>query len=210
MDLASYLLFVAAAVVLVAVPGPDMAYMLARTIAQGRAAGITAAVGINAGAYVHVCAAVFGLSAILATSAIAFSAVKWIGACYLIWIGIRALRSKTSSFSLANEPKPVIRRRRIFFEGFLSDVLNPKVAIFFLAFLPQFVHTDSSLSVTLQLLILGVTANVIAVVMNIGIVFLCSAATSTLRRRPQVVTWLNKLSGALFIALGLRLARCGR
>jgi threonine/homoserine/homoserine lactone efflux protein len=207
MHLSTYLLFVGASVVLVAAPGPDMAYMLARTIAQGRAAGIAAAVGINAGAYVHVLAAVFGLSAILATSATAFTVVKWIGACYLIWIGIRALRSKTSSLALADGPKPVIGRRRIFLEGFLSDVLNPKVAIFFLALLPQFVHTDSSLSVTLQLLILGVTANVIAIVMNIGIVLLCSAASKALRQRPRVVTWLNKLSGALFVALGLRLAR---
>jgi threonine/homoserine/homoserine lactone efflux protein len=207
MDLSSYLLFVGAAIVLVAAPGPDMAYMLARTIAQGRAAGITAALGINTGAYVHVCAAVFGLSAILATSATAFTVVKWLGACYLIWIGIRTLRSKNSSFSLTNESKPVIGRRRIFFEGFLSDVLNPKVAIFFLAFLPQFVHADSSVSVTLQLLILGVTANVIAIVMNIGIVFLCSAASSTLRQRPKVVELLNKLSGALFVALGIRIAR---
>lgn len=206
MDPGTYGLFVVALLVLVAIPGPDMAYMLARTVAQGRAAGITAAVGINAGAYVHVCAAAFGLSALLAVSATAFAAVKWAGACYLVWIGARTIRSAAVPLSMAGAAQPGASRRRIFTEGFLTDVLNPKVAIFFLSFLPQFVSHDSTHSVTLQLLLLGVTANVIAVAMNTGIVCSCSVATDALRRRPRIVTWLNRSAGALFIFLGIRLA----
>ena len=167
MELHTYLLFIGAVVILCAVPGPDMAYMLTRTIAQGRRAGLMAAIGINAGAYVHVCAAVFGLSAILAASSIAFTALKWIGACYLIYIGVRTLMSRPTPLTVDGAPTPVVSARRIFWEGFLCDALNPKVALFFLAFLPQFVIRDAALGVTAQLLLLGLTCNVVAICFNI-------------------------------------------
>src|SRR6185295_1614298 len=151
----TYLLFIGAVVVLVIAPGPDMAYMLTRTIVQGRRAGVLAAVGINAGAYVHVAAAVLGLTAILATSSIAFTVVKWMGACYLIWIGVQALVSKSGPIDLGDGQSRQLNDKTIFWQGFLSDVLNPKVAIFFLAFLPQFVDVDShNATVTQQLLLL--------------------------------------------------------
>jgi threonine/homoserine/homoserine lactone efflux protein len=203
----TYLAFVAAVVVLCIVPGPDMAYLLGRTVAQGRRAGLVAAVGINAGGYAHVTAAVLGLSAILATSSVAFTVVKIAGAGYLMWIGIRTITSAAKQEADAAYNAAPASMRRIFVEGFLSDALNPKVAIFFLAFLPQFVDRSSgAVSVPVQLLILGVTCNVIAISINVVIVCLASAVTGALRARNAWKAWLNRLLGGLFVALGLRLA----
>lgn len=206
-DLHTYLLFIGAVVVLVIVPGPDMAYMLTRTVVQGRRAGVLAAVGINVGAYVHVAAAVLGLTAILAASSVAFTVIKWIGACYLIWIGIQAIRAKAGSMSLNGDKAARLDSRAIFWQGFLSDVLNPKVAIFFLAFLPQFIDPESpTLSVTQQLLLLGVTCNVVAICINLVLVYFASIATASLRTNEKLVTLLNRTAGAVFIGLGIRLA----
>lgn len=207
-DLHTYFLFVCAAIVLVIVPGPDMAYMLARTVAQGRSAGFLAAAGVNAGAYVHVFASVIGLTAVLAASSVAFTALKWTGACYLVWIGVRALASKAASPGVEPEASTKQPRKAIFWQGFWSDVLNPKVAIFFLAFLPQFVDvTNPTMGVTQQLLLLGVTCNVIAICINLLLVCFASAMTSRLRKSQRAVAWLHKIMGSLFIALGIRLAR---
>jgi threonine/homoserine/homoserine lactone efflux protein len=201
----TYLLFIGAVIVLVITPGPDMAYILARTVAQGRKAGIFAAMGINVGAYVHVAASVAGLTAILASSAWAFTAVKWIGAAYLIWTGIRTIVGKSGVMTETGSTG-ILDNRRIFWQGFLSDVLNPKVAIFFLAFLPQFVDVhNEAIGVTGQLLLLGITSNIVAIVLNSAIVFLAGAATATLRQNEKAVMWLHKTAGAVFIGLGLRL-----
>lgn len=200
----AYLLFIAAVVVLVLAPGPDMLYMLTRTIVQGRRAGVLAAVGINAGAYVHVFAAVLGISAILATSSVAFTVVKWLGAAYLVWIGLQALRA--GPLDLESGQSVHLNGRAIFWQGFLSDVLNPKVAIFFLAFLPQFVEAGSG-NETRQLLILGVTGNVIAISINLALVYFAGVATAGLRRNRKLALWLNRVMGTVFIALGIRLAR---
>ena len=207
MELHTYLMFIGAVVVLCAVPGPDLAYLLTRTITQGRRAGLVAAIGINAGAYVHVFAAVLGLSAILATSSTAFTVLKWIGACYLVWIGARALMSRSAPTTVSDTHRPAVNFRRIFWEGFLCDALNPKVAIFFLAFLPQFVTKNSAIGTTTQLLLLGVTCNVVAIGFNFILVLCASAATSALRKRSAWLAWLNRIAGALFIGLGIRLVR---
>ena len=143
----SYLVFIASGALLCIVPGPDMAYMLGRTVTQAKRAGLVAAVGINAGGYAHIAAAVLGLSAILATSAVAFTVVKILGAAYLIWIGFRTLRLASSAGSRAKNSIERASLRRIFWEGFLSDALNPKVSIFFLAFLPRFVDRAAATSV---------------------------------------------------------------
>src|SRR5882762_2389193 len=199
-DLHTYLLFIGAVVVLVIAPGPDMAYMLTRTIVQGRRAGVLAAVGINAGAYVHVAAAVLGLTAILAASSIAFTVVKWMGACYLIWIGVKAIASKAGPIELDGSQAGQLNDKAIFWQGFLSDVLNPKVAIFFLAFLPQFIDVDShKVTVSQQLLLLGVTGNVVAISINLILVHFASIATAGIRRNRKRVTWLNKIAGAVFV-----------
>jgi threonine/homoserine/homoserine lactone efflux protein len=201
----SYLLFVGASIVLVIAPGPDMVYMLARCIAQGRRAGVLAAVGFNLGGYVHLTAAVLGLSAILATSALAFSVVKWLGAAYLVYLGIAALRSKQGALVICANGLVNCNAATILRQAFLSDVLNPKVALFFLALLPQFVDTTAS-HPTLQILVLGVTVNMIALPINILLVYLSARLTATLRSRPEISGCLQKAMGALFVALGLQLA----
>jgi len=204
MSLHSYWLFVGASVVLAIIPGPDMAYMLARCVAQGRRAGIVAALGFNLGGYFHLTAALLGLSAILATSSAAFTVVKWLGAIYLIYLGVAALRSQQGPLVISSR---LISRgdRTILWQAFLSDALNPKVAMFFLALLPQFIDPQAS-HATLQILVLGVTVNMIALASNI-IVVLCSARlTRKLRQNAAIKDGLQKAMGALFIALGLRLA----
>jgi len=205
MTLHSYLLFVGASIVLVIVPGPDMVYMLARCIAQGRRAGVLAAVGFNLGSYVHLTAAVLGLSAILATSSLAFSVVKWLGAAYLVYLGVGALRSKQGPLVISANGLANRNDRTILWQAFLSDVLNPKVAMFFLALLPQFVDTTGS-HPTLQILLLGVTVNMIALPGNILLAYFSARLTETLRRSPTISGRLQKAMGALFVALGLRLA----
>jgi threonine/homoserine/homoserine lactone efflux protein len=203
-ETSTFLTFAGAVVVLVLAPGPDMAYMLTRTVAQGRKAGAVAAIGINLGAYVHVLASVLGLSAILATSAVAFTVVKWGGAAYLVWIGIQAL-TRSAPVDVESTSTSGLSLTTIFWQGFFSDVLNPKVALFFLAFLPQFVthgHGDE----WIQLLVLGVTGNVIAIGTNLLLVCFASAATASLRRSQRITQWLHRAVGAMFIALGLRLA----
>jgi threonine/homoserine/homoserine lactone efflux protein len=212
MTLHSYLLFVGASIVLVFVPGPDMAYLLARSVAQGRKAGVLAALGINAGAYVHLIAAVSGLSALLMTSALAFSAVKAVGALYLIWLGVGALRLKAEAE--AGPLPPVALRgagaRAVFWQGFLSDALNPKVAMFYLAFLPQFVDPHAggvwAGRPWLQFLVLGLTCNMIALPFNIPLALLAGHASQALRGNPKVSAWLRKAMGATFLGLGLKLA----
>lgn len=137
----------------------------------------------------------------------AFTAVKLAGACYLLWIGIQAIFAKSGSIDLGGSGFEEWSGRAIFWQGFISDVLNPKVAIFFLAFLPQFVDVHNPhLNVTQQLLLLGVTCNVIAISINLALVYFAALATQGLRRNQRLVMWLNKAAGALFVGLGIRLA----
>ena len=205
MSLHTYLLFVASCVVLVLVPGPDMAYMLTRTIAQGRRAGSMAALGINAGSYVHLAAAVAGLSALLLASSAAFTAVKWLGAAYLVYLGVSALVRREPLANLAGGEIGGRSLRAVFWQGFWSDVLNPKVAIFYVALLPQFVDADAG-HATLQLLLLGLTGNMIGIVINLGLVAAAARLTGRLRRSERVALWLRRAMGLLFIGLGARLA----
>lgn len=205
MTLHSYLLFVGAAVMLAIAPGPDMLYMLARCIAQGRRAGALAALGFNLGGYVHLTAAVLGLSAVLGASAVAFSVVRWLGAAYLVYLGIKALRSRAGPLIASAKGLAAGRDRTILWQAFVSDVLNPKVAMFFLALLPQFVDTTGA-HPTLQILLLGVTVNMIALPINILLVYFSAGITRALRASPAISGRLHKAMGALFIALGLRLA----
>ena len=204
MSLHSYLLFVLAAFALILVPGPDMLYMLGRCVAQGRRAGILSALGFSLGGVVHITAAVLGLSAILAASATAFIAVKWAGAAYLVYLGISTLWRKQRPLAI-EAGGGGIRGRTILWQAFLSDVLNPKVALFFLALLPQFVDKDAP-HPALQILLLGLTVSVIALPTNILIVCCADRITGSFRRNASVSFWLRKSLGVLFIALGLRIA----
>lgn len=201
----NYLLFISACIALALIPGPDMAYMLARCIAQGRRAGVLAAVGFNLGGFVHVTAAALGLSALLASSSVAFGVLKWLGALYLIYLGISAIRSGAVPIPEPGAISAGPKGRTILWQAFLSDALNPKVALFFVAFVPQFVDPQAP-HPALQILLLGVTCNLVCLPINLLLVLFSSRFTRTLRANAAVSRWLQRGMGTLFIALGLRLA----
>jgi len=203
-----WMTFLTAAVLLNLAPGPDIAFILGQTVRGGRRSGFTAMFGIWSGAFAHVLMAAAGLSAILATSAVAFSVVKWAGAAYLIWLGIMALRSNGGSFvsqdvSASPDLFPIFR------QGIFVAVLNPKVAIFFLAFLPQFVVSGAG-PVWAQLFLHGVLIIVVAAFIEPPLVIAGERLTTRLRGSPRFGMWLDRSLGGLFIALGLRLALAER
>ncbi|HRE18395.1 MAG TPA: LysE family translocator [Rhodocyclaceae bacterium] len=204
MDPQKYLLFVTASIILCVVPGPDMILLLSRTIAQGRKAGLMTAIGMNVGAYGHLTATLLGISAVIAASAHAFTVIKWLGAAYLIYLGVQILRSPSGPLEPAAEA-PARQPLRRFWQGFWSDILNPKVALFFLAFLPQFVDVQAG-SPLKQLVLLGLTVNIIGIITSIVLIIFAAAVTRRLRRRSRISTWMNKSLGGIFIILGLRLA----
>ena len=201
----SYFLFVCSSIALALVPGPDMAFMLARCIAQGRRAGALAALGFNVGSYVHLTAAVLGLSAVLAASTVAFNIIRWLGAAYLIYLGIAAFASKQGAFVVSGSPAAQRSNASIFWQAFLTDVLNPKVIMFFFAFLPQFVDPHAG-HPTLQLLFLGVTVNMVCLPINLLLVAASARLTQSLRQSESISKWLQRGMGALFVGIGLRLA----
>ncbi len=202
-SLAHWSTFIVAAVLLSLSPGPDIAYILAQTAKNGQRSGFAAMLGIWGGTFVHVLLAAVGLSAILATSATAFTVVKWVGAAYLIWLGVQALRSSGASFS----PDTNATQRsnlKIFHQGILVSALNPKVAIFFLAFLPQFVVVGAG-PPGAQLLLHGSLLIVVAAFIEPPLVVLGARLTRYVTMNPQVAAWMDRGLGALFIGLGVRL-----
>lgn len=204
MDLQNYLLFVSASIILCIVPGPDMIYLLTRTIAQGKKAGVAAALGINIGGYFHLTAAILGISVIIATSSLAFTFLKWCEAAYLIYIGIQAILS-TSILNIGQDHDSSTPLKTIFWQGFVSDALNPKVAIFFISLLPQFIQPEAGNSLN-QLLILGLTVNIVALPINLIIVWFSHTVSKRLRESNRVSKVLNNAMGVVFISLGIRLA----
>jgi RhtB (resistance to homoserine/threonine) family protein len=197
-------LFLAAGILLNLTPGPDTAYILGRSIAQGREAGIASALGICVGSIFHSCAAALGLSAILATSAVAFAAIKLLGGAYLIFLGIKMLLDRRRQPSL---PSNFRGRTTIaaFRQGVFTNVLNPKVALFFLAFLPQFIDPASNMKV-FAFLMLGLTFVTTGTIWCLILAWFASAFSERLRTNETIGQWLNRAAGALFVFLGLRLA----
>lgn len=196
------LAFALASAVLIAVPGPAVVYIVTRGLSQGRAAGLVSALGIETGALVHVAAAVLGLSAVVASSATAFAVLKYAGAVYLLVLGIQKLRSR-EDVPLAELPRE--SNRRLFGQGLVVNALNPKVAVFFVAFLPQFVDPEDG-SVGLQVAVLGVLFVAIAAVLDC--LWACAAGTLGLRLRRSLSArrWLGRLSGGTYVALGVAAA----
>src|SRR5467141_2725586 len=199
-----FALFLVAGILLNLTPGPDTAYILGRSIAQGREAGIASALGICVGSIFHSCAAALGLSAILATSAVTFSAIKLLGGAYLVFLGIKMLFDRQRELSLRSN----FRRHTAaaaFRQGVFTNVLNPKVALFFLAFLPQFIDPASNMKV-LAFLTLGLTFVTTGTIWCLVLAWFASAFSERLRGSQAVEQWLNRAAGALFVFLGLRLA----
>jgi RhtB (resistance to homoserine/threonine) family protein len=197
-------LFLAAAILLNLTPGPDTVYILGRSIAQGREAGIASAFGISLGSIFHTCAAALGLSAILATSAIAFGAIKLLGGAYLIVLGIKMILDRRKQLSLPSS----FRRRTTsaaFRQGILTNILNPKVALFFLAFLPQFIDPGSNAKIA-AFISLGLTFVTTGTIWCLVLAWFASAFSKRLRTNETISQWLNRTAGALFVFLGVRLA----
>jgi len=198
-------LFVAAGLLLNITPGPDIAYIVARSAALGRRGGAVAALAISAGCFVHIAAAALGVSALLAASALAFSLLKWIGAAYLIYIGIAMLRAGPApSDAPAGRVQQSTPLRTVFWQGFLTNALNPKVALFFLAFLPQFIRADAPHK-ALAFAALGLVFNLNGTIWNLAVAAF-AARVATTRPYARARLWLQRAIGGLFILLGLRLA----
>lgn len=201
----SWLVFLSAAIAINITPGPDMVYILSRTIAQGRKIGIASSFGVCSGALVHIFAAAFGLSAILAASATAFSVIKYVGAVYLVFLGIQALTSRGVSFETPVEKQTGPTFWKAFRQGAVIDILNPKVAIFFMAFLPQFVRPELGY-VSAQILILGLLVNLVGVIIESILVLTAAQTTIFFRKNSNLSTLINRVLGSVFIGLGIRLA----
>jgi threonine/homoserine/homoserine lactone efflux protein len=197
-------LFIVSGLLLNIMPGPDSLLIMTRSATQGARAGCTAALGIGAGTFVHVFAAALGLSAILATSATAFTVVKYIGAAYILTMAIGLLRSKRrqATAALAVPPLPY---RKIFAQGFLTNVLNPKVAIFFLAFVPQFINADAPHK-ALAFILLGCIFNLNGMLWCNALALFTARASARIKVSPLVSLWLNRATGGLFVWLGIKLA----
>ena len=204
-------LFIVAGLVLNLTPGPDMAYIAARGAIGGFRAGAAATFGITVGCVVHTLAAATGLSVLLATSATAFTIVKWLGAEYLVYAGIRLLLVSLRSERArpAQAPLPPASAARIFREALVINVLNPKVALFFLAFLPQFIDVDATRP-ALAFLFLGTLFNVNSLFVNLPVAWLAAQAGRRGRASPGLARALQGAAGALFLLLAARLASLER
>ena len=196
-------LFVVAGLLLNITPGPDTLYILGRTASQGWRGGTVAALGIGAGLFAHTFAAAVGLSALLAASATAFTILKWVGAAYLVYVGVSLLIARPAIQERTSALRAV-KLRTVFLQGFLTNVLNPKVALFFLAFLPQFVDPGAS-NKTLTFLFLGFVFNFNGTLWNLFVAWWAARVASSLNSSHHFALWLNRTVGALFVYLGIRL-----
>jgi threonine/homoserine/homoserine lactone efflux protein len=200
-------LFIAASLVLLLTPGPAVLYIVARSVAQGRAAGLVSVLGIHLGTIVHIVAAAIGLSALVVSSALAFAVVKYLGAAYLIWMGVRTLMAKDP-----DPEEPVVRAgplRRAFRDGFLVNLFNPKTAIFFLAFLPQFVDPARG-ALHWQILVLGLTFMGLGMVSDALFALAAGSAGDLLRRSRRFLRFQRWFAGTSFIGLGVTAALATR
>ena len=201
-------LFVAASLAVIFAPGPDNVYVLTRGIAQGREVALVSAWGMCSGLLFHTTLAAVGLSAILARSAVAFSVVKYAGAVYLVYLGVRTLLNK-EEFVPSAEEAPAARLRTFYFRGLTMNLLNPKVGVFFLAFLPQFVGSATD-GVVLRLVALGLIFALLSVVVFSAIALFSGIVGDRLSRNPRLATALQWLTGCVLIGLGFRLGLSGR
>jgi threonine/homoserine/homoserine lactone efflux protein len=199
-------LFVVSGLLLNIMPGPDSLLIMTRSATQGWRAGSAAALGIGTGTFVHIVAAALGLSAILATSAAAFTVVKLAGAAYILYLAVGMLLSKRGEGSAAQLPAIApLPLRRIYAQGILTNVLNPKVALFFLAFVPQFIDANAPHK-ALAFLLLGTIFNINGMLWCNGLALFTARASARIKLNPAVTQWLNRATGGLFVWLGVKLA----
>ncbi|MDO9358163.1 MAG: LysE family translocator [Polaromonas sp.] len=203
-------LFIAAGLLLNLTPGPDVLYIVTHAMRRGVRAGMVAALGITAGCFVHIAAAALGVSALMAASSTAFAVLKWAGAAYLVYVGLRLLLVKSGELaidSIADGPRAESAGgiKGIFFQGFWTNVLNPKVALFFLAFVPQFIAPGVE-NKAVVFLLLGLLFNINALFVNFGWAFAASWLSRRIGGLQKRMQWLDRAAGAMFIGFGLKLA----
>jgi threonine/homoserine/homoserine lactone efflux protein len=202
-ELSKLLLFILAAIILLLTPGPSVLYIVARSLDQGRLAGLVSVFSIEVGNFTHVLAATFGLSALLLSSAFAFSIVKYLGAAYLIYLGLRKLFSRAERHSITSAPPQNLRR--IFSQGVVVAIFNPKTALFFFAFLPQFVDPARG-SVTWQMLVLGCVFVMLAIISDSIYALLAGSLGQWLKRRPTFWRAERYVVGSVYLGLGVTAA----
>lgn len=208
MTIENFWAFALAGLLLNLTPGNDMLYVVARSTGQGTRAGIISALGIGAGGLVHVLMAVIGLSALIAQSAVAFAIIKYIGASYLIYLGVKSLAARKRAL-IVHKDFQTLSRQKIFRQAALTNILNPKVALFFLAFLPQFVEPQSGQAV-LQIIFLGVWFDVVGTLVNILVALLFGRMSTWLTGSPAFLRWQARITGVVLIVLGVRVALSAR
>lgn len=201
-DTPTLLAYLAAAAVLVLIPGPGTAWIVAQTVAGGTRRGLHAGLGLETATLVHAIAAGLGLSALLAASALAFEVLKYAGAAYLVWLGIKAWRGDGGS---PDAPATAPASGHVYRRSVVTGVLNPKVALFFLAFLPQFVHPERGM-VWLQFLVLGLLLSTIGFCHSAMLAFVVGRVGRGLGRSARAARWRQRLIGTVFVGIGLRLA----
>ena len=203
-----FLLFTAAGLLLNLTPGPDVLYIVSTALRSGARAGMVAALGITAGCFVHIFAAGLGVGALLAASATAFTVLKWVGAAYLVYVGARLLlghRGATDFEAPRADSMRAEGMKSVFSRGFMTNALNPKVALFFLAFVPQFIAPGAP-DKTLAFLLLGLLFNFNALFVNVGWALVAAWLASRVDAVRRATRWLDKAAGALFVGFGLKLA----
>ena len=208
-DTTHLLMFIAAGWLLNLTPGPDVLYIVSSALKNGVRAGLVAALGIVSGCFVHVFAAALGVGALLATSATAFTVLKWAGAAYLVWMGVKLLLAKGVGSSVVpagvSAEAGVVNLWRVYCQGFLTNVLNPKVALFFLAFVPQFIAPGTEDKVT-AFVLLGLLFNLNSLPINFGYAWLAGWASRRVGAVQRAMHWMDRAAGVMFIGFGLKLA----
>jgi threonine/homoserine/homoserine lactone efflux protein len=187
-------------------PGPDMIYIISQSVNKGKRFGFAAALGVGAGCFVHILAVTLGLSSLIFESSLAFTIIKYLGAAYLLYIGLSSLLKKQSTLMNQIRSPHTANLKKSFMQGFLTNALNPKVALFFLAFLPQLVDPTSNHSIGLQMLILGLIFNLSGTTVNTLVAVFFGAIKNWLAKHPSVLKLQEKITGLILIGLGLRLA----
>ncbi len=205
-ETSSLLVFITAAFLLLITPGPAVLYIVARSIDQGRWAGIVSAIGVGIGTLVHVCAAALGLSALLLSSALAFSIVKYLGAAYLIYLGVQKLRTRTDTYAV--QTVQVQTLQRVFFQGIIVNTLNPKIALFFFAFLPQFVDPARG-NIGLHIALLGMIFVVMGICTDSVYATLAGTFGGWLKQNRGFLFAQKYITGSIYILLGLTTAVAG-
>jgi threonine/homoserine/homoserine lactone efflux protein len=200
----SLALYVVASLALILTPGQDMLYVMSRALAQGRLAGLYSAVGVIIGILVHTCLAALGVGAILAASEGLFLALKLLGAAYLVYLGVKLLLTREAALATQGGGQR-FSPASLVWQGILSNVSNPKIVVFFFAFLPQFVDPKSA-HPTLDLVLLGVLYAAMGLVVKVGVGLAAGSLSERILRKPRMMVWINRVSGTILVGLGLRLA----